>query len=133
MRESIDRGLQELQSKQGKGGLPILPPSAQDTPVQPEYAQIAPPPDPKDLADLQQQAQQADQAEKEVTSEVSLQAGAPTIAPAGPTTVAPGQSFGDVEGIMGQPNSKALLGQKVIYNYNGMKVIFKDGKVADVQ
>jgi hypothetical protein len=34
---------------------------------------------------------------------------------------------------MGQPNSKAILGPKVIYNYNGMKVIFRDGKVSDIQ
>jgi hypothetical protein len=34
---------------------------------------------------------------------------------------------------MGQPVSKALLGPKVIYNYNGLKVIFKNGKVSDVQ
>lgn len=27
----------------------------------------------------------------------------------------------------------ANRGPKVIYNYNGMKVIFKDGKVTDVQ
>jgi hypothetical protein len=27
----------------------------------------------------------------------------------------------------------ANLGPKVIYYYNGMKVIFKDGKVSDVQ
>ena len=133
MRETIDRGLQELQAKQGKGGLPEAPASAQVKPTPADYAEIAPPPDPKDFADLQQQAQQADQAESEVTSEVSLQAGGPAIAPAGPTTVNLGQSFGDVEGIMGQPSSKAMLGSKVIYNYNGMKVIFKDGKVADVQ
>jgi len=129
MRETIDRGLQELQAKQGKGGLPQLPPSAQTKPVQPEYAEIAPPPDPKDAADLQQQAQQADQAESEVSSEVGLQAGAPYS----PSTVAPGQSFADVEGILGQPTSKAMLGSKVIYNYDGKKVIFRDGKVADVQ
>jgi hypothetical protein len=44
-----------------------------------------------------------------------------------------GRTQSDVEGILGQPTSKAILGPKVIYNYNGMKVIFKDGKVADVE
>ncbi len=130
MREAIDRGLQELQAKQGKGGLPPAPPAALDKPTPAEYAQIAPPPDPKDFADLQEQAQQADQAEKEVIGEAALNSPAPG---GSPTSVAPGESFGDVEGIMGQPNSKAILGSKVIYNYNGMKVVFRDGKVSDVQ
>ena len=71
MRATIDQGLQELQSKQGTGGLPQAPPSAQVKPTQPDYAAIAPPPDPNDAADLQQQTQQADQAEKEVTAEAS--------------------------------------------------------------
>ena len=71
MRATIDQGLQELQAKQGTGGLPQAPPSAQVKPTQPEYATIAPPPNPSDAADLQQQAQQADQAEKEVTAEAS--------------------------------------------------------------
>ena len=71
MRATIDQGLQELQAKQGTGGLPKAPPSAQIQPTQPQYAAIAPPPDPNDAADIQQQAQQADQSEKEVTAEAS--------------------------------------------------------------
>jgi hypothetical protein len=71
MRATIDQGLQELQAKQGQGGLPQAPPSAQAKPTAPEYAAIAPPPDPNDAADLQGQGQQADQAEKEVTAEAT--------------------------------------------------------------
>jgi hypothetical protein len=69
MRATIDQGLQELQAKQGQGGLPQAPPSALVKPTQPEYTAIAPPPDPNDAVDLQQQTQQADQAEKDVTAE----------------------------------------------------------------
>jgi hypothetical protein len=141
MRETIDQGLQDLQAKQGKGGLPPAPPSAQAKPVEPEYAQIAPPPDPQDGADLQQQAQQADQAEKDVTAEAAQDTGAPggaaavapEVAPAAPASIQLGQTFDQVKAAMGTPTSVANLGTKVIYNYNGMKVIFKDGKVADVQ
>jgi hypothetical protein len=71
MRATIDQGLQELQAKQGTGGLPQAPPSAQVKPTTPEYAAIAPPSEPSDAADIQQQTQQADQAEKEVTAEAS--------------------------------------------------------------
>jgi len=132
MRATIDQGLQELQSKQGKGGLQAAPASAQITPA--VYASVAPPQDPSVASELQQQVQQGDQAEKEVTGNGPQASGvAPTVAPAAPSTVTLGQTQGEVEGILGQPTSKAVLGPKVVYNYNGMKVIFKNGKVADVE
>ena len=53
--------------------------------------------------------------------------------PAAPASVELGQSFDQVKAAMGAPTSVANLGPKVIYNYNGMKVIFKDGKVTDVE
>ncbi|MFY9854916.1 MAG: hypothetical protein WAK26_13660 [Terracidiphilus sp.] len=141
MRETIDQGLQDLQAKQGKDGLPPAPPSAQAKPSEPEYAQLAPPASPQDAADLQQQDQQADQAVKDVTAEAAQDGGtsgaaaaaAPQAAPAAPASVELGQSFDQVKAAMGAPTSVANLGPKVIYNYNGMKVIFKDGKVTDVQ
>ena len=124
MRESIDQGLQELQANQGKGGLPMAPVAAQTQPAL--YSSVAPPPDPSAGAEIQQQAQQADQAQSEVAADTSQQSG-------GPATVTLGQSISDVESILGQPASKAILGSKVVYNYNGMKVIFQNGQVADVQ
>lgn len=69
MRESIDKGLQELKSKQGKDGIPAAPASAQLPPAQSMYAAIAPPEDSNASAEIAQQAQQADQAEKEITTE----------------------------------------------------------------
>ena len=134
MRETIDQGLQDLQAKQGKGGLPQAPPSAQAQPTEPEYAAVAPPPDPKDAADLQQQGQQADLAEKEVTAEASQDSGTPiSAAPAAPTSVELGQSTDQVQAALGSPARVANLGPKTIYYYSGMKVVFKDGKVTDVQ
>ena len=93
MRATIDQGLQELQAKQGKDGLPAAPPAALTKPVQAEYAAVAPPPDPQDAAALQQQEQQADQAVKDVASEAAPENGAPVnaaadvSAPAAPPTV----------------------------------------------
>jgi hypothetical protein len=137
MRETVDQGLQDLQAKQGTGGLPPAPPSAQEKPTQAEYAAIAPPPDPKDEADLQQQGQQADQAEKEVNAEATQDSGGPAgaavTAPAAPASVELGQTPDQVKAAMGAPASVANLGSKIIYNYDGMKVVFKDGKVSDVQ
>jgi hypothetical protein len=67
MRESIDRGMAELRDKQGKGGLPVAPPSAAAAPTATGFAQIAPPPDPNDAAAIDQQLTVADQSEKDVT------------------------------------------------------------------
>jgi hypothetical protein len=50
MRETIDHGLDELQSKQGKGGMPAAPPDAAKPPVPTDFAAIAPPPDPNPVA-----------------------------------------------------------------------------------
>jgi hypothetical protein len=71
MRELIDQGLQELQSKQGQGGLPQAPPDAQAQPVQAKYAEVAPPADPNAGTEIQQQTQQADQAETDVNTETA--------------------------------------------------------------
>ena len=140
MRETIDQGLQDLQAKQGKGGLPPAPASAQTPPTATEFASIAPPPTPQDAADLQQQNQQADQAEKDVTAEAAQDSGTPadsggaaSAAPAAPASVEMGQTPDQVQAAMGAPTRVANLGSKVIYYYNGMKVVFQDGKVADVQ
>jgi hypothetical protein len=38
-----------------------------------------------------------------------------------------------VDAGIGLPNIKSTVGPKKIYVYEGMKVIFKDGKVSDVQ
>ena len=71
MRELIDQGLQELQSKQGQGGLPQAPPSAQGQPAPAAYADVAPPPEADAGTVIQQQTQQADQAEADVSSQAT--------------------------------------------------------------
>lgn len=50
-----------------------------------------------------------------------------------PPTIALGQSFDEVQKILGKPDQVINLGSKVTYVYKTMKVIFIDGKVADVQ
>jgi len=48
-------------------------------------------------------------------------------------TIELGQTVEQVEGILGKPQRIVKLGEKVTYFYADMKVIFVDGKVADVQ
>jgi hypothetical protein len=48
-------------------------------------------------------------------------------------TVALGQTMDDVKKALGTPEKIVDLGAKVVYVYRDMKIVFKDGKVADVQ
>jgi hypothetical protein len=139
MRETIDQGMQELQQKQGSGGLPALPPSAAAPPTQSGFAAIAPPPDPSEATDVAKQNQEAAQAEQDALAGAlggpsdSSSASAPPAPAGAPATVTMGQSIADVESIMGQPKTKSVIGTKTIYVYSGLKVIFLNGKVSDVQ
>jgi hypothetical protein len=146
MRETIDQGLGDLQTKQGKDGLPAAPPSAQGAPVTAAFAAAAPPPDPNAAAEINQQAQAADQAEQEVASTAGGPAApaaaeapaapAAAVAPApaaAPATISLGQTPDQVTAGMGAPTRIIDLGARKIYVYKDMKITFKDGKVSDVQ
>ncbi len=145
MRESIDQGLADLQSKQGKGGLPVAPPSAIGAPVKTEFALAAPPPDPNVAAQIGQQMQDADRAEQEVdkVSAVAAAPGTPSAQPASPPVatalaappaeVSLGQTIGQVNAILGTPTRVVDLGAKKVYVYKDMKVTFAAGKVSDIQ
>jgi hypothetical protein len=140
MRETIDQGMADLQAKQGKGGLPALPPSASAPPTKSALAMDAPPPDATAATQINQSWGEADKSEQEVTAQVDP-GGAPAgaapaaIAPpaAPPASIALGQSIDEVTAQLGQPKSTVDLGAKKIYVYKDMKITFKDGKVSDVQ
>lgn len=50
-----------------------------------------------------------------------------------PATVSLGQTPAEVEAAMGKPQTVINLGARVIFVYPNMRIIFQDGKVADVQ
>lgn len=54
-----------------------------------------------------------------------------TSKPSGPTTGVTSKPTGPTT--TGKPTNKAVLGQKAVYNYNGMKVIFINGRVSNVK
>jgi hypothetical protein len=130
MRQTLDQGLADLQARQGKDGLPAVPPAASAPPVTAAYAQAAPPPDPNVATEVSQQAESAVQAENEVLG--MAQASGPSAAGA-PQSVSLGMTIDQVVGLLGQPTLVGDLGSKKIYSYGNMKVIFIDGKVADIQ
>jgi hypothetical protein len=141
MRDMIDQGMQELQSKQGTGGIPTLPPSAKGAPVEPAYAQAAPPPDPKDADAITQQLEEADKLERQVEVEAqpnALPAPAPVTEAANaktPTTITiePGQTVSQVTAALGQPSKIIDLGAKKTYIYTDTKIHFTNGKVSSVE
>jgi len=134
MRETIDQGLEELQTKAGKNGLPTAPPSAQQQPATVAFAQAAPPPDPTGADEINNQLKDAEAAEHEITSQAQQGSGIAVPSPAKPTmTITLGQSIDEVKAALGQPVSVYDLGSKKIYRYSDMKITFMDGKVADVQ
>jgi hypothetical protein len=130
MREQVDDGLGQLQSKQGKGGLPAAPAGATGAPVKAAFAAGAPPPDADAAQQIQAQASQADQAENEV---VASTAAAPAGDGGGATTVAMGQSIDTVTAIMGPPPRTLDLGARKVYIYPNMRITFSDGKVSAIQ
>ncbi|QHN03153.1 hypothetical protein FTO74_07055 [Granulicella sp. WH15] len=142
MRETVDQGLEELQAKQGKGGLPAAPASALGPPVTALVAENAPPPEPGGAQELAQQDQQAAGAEQEVAGTLPPDGAGPAAAPmaapapaapAAPVSIALGQTTAQVVGAMGQPSKILNLGPKTVYVYPDMKITFKQGKVADVE
>ena len=130
MRETVDQGLGELQTRQGQGGLPIIEVAMRSQSAAP-YAADLPAAETNAANELRQQAQEADRQEQDVLG----QAGPIAVPPAssGPVTIELGQTIADVVARMGNPVRIADLGQKKTYFYRDMKVIFVDGKVSDVQ
>lgn len=124
LRETIDQGLEELRSKQGQGGLPLLPSTAAGAPVQAAFAAEVPPPDDNIAAELRQEENQASQAEQQVVGQASAET---------PATIALGQTTSQVAEILGSPEKIVELGARTIYVYKDLKVTFTDGRVTDVQ
>jgi hypothetical protein len=133
MRETLDQGMAELQKKQGQGGLPAAPASARVAPTESVMALNAPPPPPQDeiATQLKEESKEADAAEKEAAGDAA--APATNTASAEPPTVALGQTPDQVMGALGKPKSIMDLGNKKIYVYPDMKVVFHNGKVTDIQ
>jgi len=128
MRETIDQGLGDLQTRQGQDGLPRVGNNLIGSTPAPFAAEL-PPPDPGVANQLRAEAQDAGAAWAEAGN------GAPS-APAdqpGTQSVALGQSIRDVESIMGPPTQSARVGEKTIYVYPSLKITFTGGQVSDVQ
>jgi hypothetical protein len=123
MQATIDRGMGDLQSKQGQGGLPSLPQGSTGT-VDSPYAQEAQP-DTNVASELTTVSQQADRDEQQAVNQAG-DAGSPP-------TLTLGLSVEEVKAVQGDPQKIVDLGTKKIYVYKDLKITFTDGKVTDIQ
>jgi hypothetical protein len=127
LQATIDQGLDKLQSDQGKGGLPVLPPRAQGTVNASFTNDISP--DEAALNDLDLAVKDANRAEKDMIN----QGGEEPAAGGGDATISLGMTPAQVERSMGRPKNTVDLGAKKIYVYPNLKVTFLNGRVSDVQ
>jgi hypothetical protein len=125
MRETVEAGLADLQTRQGQRGIPPLPVSAVGTVDTPLAAEAVP--DANAGAELNQAYHDTDQAEQAAIA----QAGGAT--PAGTPTVSLGQTIEQVRAILGPPQQVMDAGSKQIYIYRNVKITFVNGRVSDIQ
>ncbi len=130
MREEVDRGLAEMQAKQGQGGIPPMPADAA-APATPVSWASQVQPDPTAQAEVTQVSADASREEQQAVSGALQSEGQAPPQPTG--NIALGSSVEDVVAAFGQPLRTADLGSKKIYIYKDVKVTFQDGKVIDVQ
>ena len=124
MSATVDRGMGDLQAKQGQGGLPTLPQGTAGT-IDTPFAREAQP-DANVAGELTSASQEADRAEQQAVDQSG-------DAPAAPPTLTLGLSIDDVRAIQGEPQKIVDLGPKQIYVYKDLKITFTDGKVTDIQ
>jgi hypothetical protein len=128
MRETVDRGLGDLQARGGQSGLPAPPPNSAGTIETQLAAQVQP--DNNAAQELTQAEQEANAAEQNVVDQSASVAGQTG---SGPVTISLGQRIDEVVATQGQPQKVVNLGNKQIYVYPDIKITFVDGRVTDVQ
>jgi hypothetical protein len=135
MRETIDQGLGELQTKQGQG-LPPAPAGAAGPATPAPFTQGAPPPEPNIATELAQQDLEGNKAEAEAGQPAQLVGSAAgpaaTAAPA-PAEISNGMTAEQVTAKLGPPKNIATAGVRKIYVYDSLKVTIVNGKVANIQ
>jgi hypothetical protein len=134
MMATVDRGLGEMQAKQGRDGIPSLPPGSTGTIDSPYAAEAQP--DENVAGELDRVIQEADRAEQEaidqVTSPASTKLTFSTTGPVHPTLM-PGLSIDQAKAIQGEPRKIVEVGNRKIYVYKDLKITFTNGRLTDIE
>ena len=118
MRATLDRGMSDLQSKQGQDGLPPLPQGSEGTIDSPLAAEARP--DADISRELAEASREGDAAERQADQSA-------------PPVLTLGMSLDEVKSIQGDPQKVVDLGDKKMYVYKDLKITFLNGKVTDIQ
>jgi hypothetical protein len=134
MMATVDRGLRELQAKQGQDGIPALPQGSTGTIDSPYAAEAQP--DESVAAELDDVIQETDRAEQEAIYQVATAASTKltfsTSGPAQPTLI-PGLSTDQAKAIQGEPQRIVEVGNRKIYVYKDLKITFTNGRLTDIE
>ena len=127
MRAGIDRGLGDLQSRQGQDGLPPLPAQARGGSDAPYASGLQP--DANAATELSQVAQEAD------SSGQTMLYPSPQGAADAPSnqTLSLGMTESEVRALLGNPRETANVGARKIVIYPNFKITYTNGRVTDIQ
>src|SRR5215472_810026 len=133
MMATVDRGLGEMQAKQGQGGIPPLPPGSTGTIDSPYAAEAQP--DPDAAGELEGVIQEADQAERQAINQATPASTKLAISTTGPAQPAlmPGLSIDQAKTIQGEPAKIVEVGNRKIYVYKDLKLTFTNGRLTDIE
>ena len=134
MMATVDRGLGEMQAKQGRDGIPALPPGSTGTIDSPYAAEAQP--DENVAGELDRVIQETDRAEQEAIDQVATPASTKlTFSTTGPVqpTLIPGLSIDQAKAIQGEPQRIVEVGNRKIYVYKDLKITFTNGRLTDIE
>jgi hypothetical protein len=136
IRATVDQGMRELKTKQGKDPIPPAPASGMASTSPSAFTQDAPRPEVNGATEVNAQLKFVDQVDLDAIQTTpigSLATFAASTEPIRTIHVAIGQAIGQVAAALGQTPKFIELGTKKIYVYKDMQVVFRAGKVSDEQ
>jgi stage V sporulation protein SpoVS len=136
---TLDRGLAEMQAKQGRGGMPAVPPGSTGTIDSPYAAEAKP--DENVAGELEGVIRETDRAEQEAIHQEAVNQVAkpastkPTFSTSGAAqpTLVPGLSIDQAKAIQGEPQRIVEFGNRKIFVYRDLKITFTNGRLTDIE
>jgi hypothetical protein len=130
---TVDRGLGEMQAKEGQDGIPALPPGSTGTTDSPYAAEAQP--DENVTGELDSVIRETDRAEQEAIGQVAPAPTKLTFSTSGPAqpTLLPGLSIDQAKAIQGEPQRIVEVGSRTIYVYKDLKITFTNGRLTDIE
>jgi hypothetical protein len=133
MMATVDRGLGEMQAKQGRDGIPALPPGSTGT-IDSPYA-VEAQPDENVSDQLNGAIQETERAERETIDQAAPASTKMTFSTTGPVrpALAPGLSMDEAKAIQGEPLRIVEVGNRKVYVYKDLKITFTNGRLTDIE